>query len=152
MNNSAHRCVRHAQAGGVHEDELAHECGRRIASSTAVQAPSEKPTTGTRLELQLGEQIDVVPGVVGDVANLFEPLRIGKARMSRQIDGEVLRQLLVKRHPLGFAAGGVQVEQRRPLATDGELGLLAGDGEEAGVWHIPIAGTKLGPGVWVESG
>ena len=104
--------------------------GRRIASSTAVQRAEREADDGHAAELQLGEQIDVVPGVVVDVADLLKPLRIGKAGMSRQIDGEVLGQLLVERHPLGLAAGGVQVEQRRPLATDGELGFLAGDGEE----------------------
>jgi hypothetical protein len=92
---------------------------------------------GDAAQFQLGQEIDIVPGVVGNVANLVQPLRIGKARMSRQIDGEVLRERGMKRHPVGFAAGGVQIEERRPLATDGELGFLAGDdgGGGGGLGH-----------------
>src|SRR5262245_5376800 len=51
--------------------------------------------------------------------------------MSRQIDCEVPSQLLVERHPVGLTAGRVQIQKGRPLATDGELGLLASDGNEA---------------------
>ena len=36
------------------------------------------------------------------------------------------------RYPLGFAAGGVEVEQRRAIAADGELTFLAGNGGEGG--------------------
>jgi hypothetical protein len=87
---------------------------------------------GDGAELELLDQIGVVPGVVVDVADLFEAFGIGKAGMGGEIDGEVLGQELVEGHPLGFAAGGMEIEQGRALATDGELGFLAGDGGEGG--------------------
>jgi hypothetical protein len=52
--------------------------------------------------------------------------------MGGEIDGEVLGEQLVEGHPLGFAAGGVEIKQRRALATDGELGFFAGDDGEGG--------------------
>ena len=125
-----HRSIRQPQAGRIDEDQLLDEGRAEDRQFDRRPAAEREADDGHAAELQLGQQIDVVPGVVGDVANLIEPLRIGKARMSRQIDGEVLGQLLVERHPLGLAAGGVQIEERRPLATDGELGFLAGDGGE----------------------
>src|SRR5689334_12993254 len=76
-----HRCFRHADAGGSDHDELFDQMRTEDCQFYSGPGTEREADDGNWAELKLIDQIDVVPGVIVDVANFFEALGIGKAGM-----------------------------------------------------------------------